>query len=379
MKKILSILILGSMIIGFSAFQCSSTELTSAKLYIQQKNFPKALESLEKEVEKNPKSDEGYYLLGYIQGENGEISQMLESYGKSLDISKKFENNISESRKYHWADGFNKGVQIFNKASKVGDTDSAKIIFGEAINKFEGAIACEPDSADTYKNLAYAYINLGDRNAAIDPYIKVVELSKSADGYAQLGELYLQKGLTAKENEDKEGSMMDFENAIKTLEEGRKIHSNDGSILLLLSNAYIAAGKLEVAKDAFKIGVEQEPENKFYRYNYGSLLLNAEDFAGAEVQLKKAVEIDSEYENAIYNLAVTYVKWGAIIREKAEEDQTESDEYKAKFELALPMLEKFVTMNEEEGAVWDLLGKVYANLGMGDKSEQAFKKADMYK
>ena len=29
------------------------------------------------EVEKNPKSDEGFYLLGYIQGEQGDIQDML--------------------------------------------------------------------------------------------------------------------------------------------------------------------------------------------------------------------------------------------------------------------------------------------------------------
>ena len=79
----------------------------------------------------------------------------------------------------------------------------------------------------------------------------------------------------------------------------------------LLSNAYIAADKLDVAKDAFKEGVAKEPENKFYRYNYGSLLLNAQEYEAAAAQLEKAFEIDPDYENAIYNLAVTYVKWGA--------------------------------------------------------------------
>jgi hypothetical protein len=55
--------------ITFMGFQCSSTELTSARLYIQQKNFDRALEVLQDEVTKNPKSDEGYYLMGYVFGE----------------------------------------------------------------------------------------------------------------------------------------------------------------------------------------------------------------------------------------------------------------------------------------------------------------------
>lgn len=379
MKRVMSIILLFSIVLGFSAFQCSSTELTSAKLYIQQKNFPKALEALKKEVEKNPKSDEGYYLLGYIQGEQGDIKDMLDSFEKSNAISSNFSSKIEESKKYHWADGFNKGVQTFNKASKYGDTDSAKTIFEEAIVKFNNAIMCQPDSADTYKNLAYAYINMGDRDAALEPLKKVVELAKSEDSYVQLSDLYLQKGLGQQVDGDSTAATENFEAAIKVLEEGKKLYPENGDILLLLSNAYIAADKLEVAKDAFKEGVVREPENKFYRYNYGSLLLNAGEYEEASVQLGKALEIDPDYENALYNLAVTNVKWGAIIREKMEADGNVTDAYKEKFQEALPLLEKYLSVKEEESVVWDLLGKVYANLGMSDKSKKAFEKADLYR
>ncbi|MBK8943700.1 MAG: tetratricopeptide repeat protein [Ignavibacteriae bacterium] len=379
MKRLVSVILLVSIVLGFSAFQCSSTELTSAKLYIQQNNYDKAIESLEKEVQKNPKSDEGFYLLGYINGEKGNITKMLENFNQSSKISNKFEKNIEESKRYHWADSFNKGVQLFNKGAKAGNTDSAKIIFDESIEKFNNAIACQPDSADTYLNLAYAYLNKGDREAAIVPFTKIVELTNTPDSYAQLGEIYLQKGVEVKEAGDKDKGMEYFNKSIEVLEKGRKEHPTDGDILLLLSNAYIGAEKLDVAKDAFKAGVQQDPENKMYRYNYGSLLLNANEYPEAEVQLKKAVEIDPNYENALYNLAVTYVKWGATIREEAEAKETKSEEYKGKFEAALPLLEKFLSLNEKEAAVWDLLGKVYANLGMGEKSEEAFKKADMYK
>jgi len=378
MKRVLSIILLFSIVIGFSAFQCSSTELTSAKLYIQQKNYAKAFEALKKEVEKNPKSDEGLYLLGYIMGEQGDIQGMLDNYDKSLAISNKFATNITESKIYHWADGFNKGVQLFNRGAKNGNTDSANVIFQKAIDKFNGAIAAQPDSADTYKNLAYAYINMGNRTAAFAPYKKVVELTGTEDSYVQLGDLYIQEGLMLKEADD-ESAMDQFDEAIKVLEEGRGKYPNNSDILLLLSNSYIASDKLEIAKEAFKAGVEQDPENKFYRYNYGSLLLNAEEYEKAAEQLRKALEIDPDYENAIYNLAVTNVKWGAEMREKAEEDENESEDYKARFEEALPLLEKYLTIKEEEATIWDLLGKVYANLGMAEKSKAAFEKADQYR
>ena len=75
----------------FSGFECSSTELTSAKLYIQQKNWEKALETLQADVAKNPKSDEGYYLMGTVYSEMDETDKMMEAFDKSLEISNKYE------------------------------------------------------------------------------------------------------------------------------------------------------------------------------------------------------------------------------------------------------------------------------------------------
>ncbi len=67
------------------------------------------------------------------------------------------------------------------------------------------------------------------------------------------------------------------------------------------------------------------------------------------------------------------------MREDSEANEQPSDEYKTKFEAALPLLEKYLTIKADDGTVWDLLGKVYANLGMTEKSKDAFQKADMYK
>ena len=116
-KKFLPVLIF---LIGliFSGFQCSSTELTSAKLYIQQKNYDKAIDALQKEVQKNPQSDEGYYLLGVVLGEKERYTEMIDAYDKSLSISNKFSDNISSSKKYFWANLFNKGVGYYQLGIK---------------------------------------------------------------------------------------------------------------------------------------------------------------------------------------------------------------------------------------------------------------------
>ena len=76
---VLGMLFLGLMFLGF---ECSSTELTSAKLYISQKNWDKALETLQVEVQKNPKSDEGYYLMGTVYSELDQTEAMIESFDR---------------------------------------------------------------------------------------------------------------------------------------------------------------------------------------------------------------------------------------------------------------------------------------------------------
>ena len=103
----------------FVGYQCGSTEITSAKLYIQQKNWDKAIDVLQKDVTKNPKSDEGYYLLGYVNGEQGNFKAMIENYDKSLAISKNFEKDINVSRKYFWAQAFNRGVSLYQRLSLI--------------------------------------------------------------------------------------------------------------------------------------------------------------------------------------------------------------------------------------------------------------------
>lgn len=374
------------MVLGFMAFQCSSAELTGAKLYIQQKQYEKAKEALLKEVAKNPTSDEGWYLLGYLYGEEGDYSQMIEAFDKSLAASNKFESQILDSKKYYWATSFNKGVSYFNKATKASTKDSTDMYYNQSVDQFNNAILLEPDSVVSYSNLIYSYINMNKVDDAIPVLKKAIKLSPSADMIGLLGQVYNEKASklmdtfhSTKNTEDSVKAVEMYNNSIKVLEEGRDKFPEDGDILLRLSNAYIGANKLDVAMNAFKAGVKKEPDNKYYRYNYGVLLLNSKDFPAAEEQFSKAVQIDPEYTNAIYNLAVTYVRWGAKMREDMEAAGEVNDSYKEKFSAAIPYLERYLAVNPKEPQIWELLGRVYANIGNEQKSEEAFKKADQYR
>ncbi len=370
--------------LAFVGFDCASTEMTSAKLYIQQKNYDKALDALKKEVEKNPQSAEGYYYLGVVHGEKEQYNDMIESFDKSLAINDVYKSQIQDSKKYYWANMFNKGVSYYQKGVNTTNEDSSKIFFDKSINMFEYATRLEPDSTDTYKNLAFVYMGAGENDKAIAPLQKMIDIEHSLDGYKYLGIIYYDQGILAKSKfsdshnpQDSVTAAESFNKAIKVLEEGRKYFPENPDLLLNLSNSYINAGKVEVALDVFKTGVEKDPSNKYYRYNYGVLLLGKNDFEGAVEQFKKAIDLDSEYQNAIYNLAVTYVKWGTAINKLSEDKgEMENTNYKEKYRQALPYLEKSVELQPKDAPVWELLGKVYTVLNMKDDAQNAFDKAD---
>lgn len=378
-----SILVLFILGIFFTGFQCASTELTSAKLYIQQKNFDKALDVLKKEVEKNPGSDEGWYLLGVVYGDKENFTDMTNAYSRSLAISNKFQKEISASKKYHWANLFNKGVAFFQKAAKVTDKDSTKFYYQKSAAAYSEAIKVEPDSGTTYRNLAFSYLALGENDKAVEPLQTLINKNGSLDGYKYLGEvLYSQASglrndyLKSKNVQDSVKAQELFEKDIKLLKEARAKYPDDTELLATLSNAYVGAGQLSVAVDAFKAGVEKEPENKYYRYNYGVVLLGADKFEEAANQFKKAIDIDPKYENAIYNLAVTYVKWGSFINKKAEDDKSVTNDYKDKYKLALPYLKQVAESKKSDIPTWELLGKVYSVLGMQTEAKSAFDTVD---
>lgn len=369
-----------------SGFQCSSTELTSAKLYMQQKNYSKAIVVLKEDVAKNPKSDEGWYYLGYVYGEIGNIDSLIIAFDNSLAASKKYEKEILDSKNYHWANSFNSGVNLFQRANDTQDEDSAKIFYDKSINAFEKAAALQPDSTDSYKNMAFVYMSSGRNEEAIKPLNKLVSLKQEYDGYRYLGQIYYSSGVVKKSSFGVTGNVQDsldayknFSSAIDILEKGSKLYPADDEITRMLNASYVETGRISEALESAKLLVDKESENEVYRYNYGVLLLQTNNFAAAEEQLKYALQIDPAYENAIYNLAVTYVKWGTQLSKEEEASENYTGDFKKKYEEAMPYLKNVVESDPENIEIWELLGKVYSILGMQDEALDAYNHADQLK
>lgn len=386
MKKVLISLSILSMVLGFTAFECASAELTGAKMYINQKQYEKAKETLLKEVEKNPKSDEGWFLLGGLYSEEGNIPEMLKAFDKSLSISKKFELQIIDYKKYTWQTSFNKGVSFFNNAVKTTAPDSMKMFFEKAIDQFNNSIACEPDSSIGYENVAASYLNMGKTDESIPVLEKLVSMGKPAFSFARLGQIFLLKGANLMDNyyanknaEDSAKAIDWYNKAITVLEKGRVKFPSDAEILLQLGNAYYSSNKLDIAEESFKSLSEKNTANREVKYAYGVVLLKSKKYEQATKVLTDVVSMDPNNLDANYNLAAAYISWGNDLREVAIKKESDDKTYLEKFKATVPYLLKYLEVKPGEARVWISLGQVYANLGMKDKAEDAFKKAEQYK
>jgi len=148
--------------------------------------------------------------------------------------------------------------------------------------------------------------------------------------------------------------------------------------------------------DVYRTAVEREPNNKLYRYNYGSLLLEAEEYEGAVEQLAKAVELDPEYSNAHYNLGAAYINQAVAVNEQisamddelrenrdsmseAEVTQQEqemeqlAEQRRDLFEKAIGPLETAKTLTDAEGGdatgICQALFQAYVQTGQQEKAE----------
>jgi tetratricopeptide (TPR) repeat protein len=446
-----------------TGFQCGSTEMTSARLYIQRSEWDNALKNLEAEVAKNPNNEEAWYLLGRVRAEKRDFAGMREAFAHAMQVGQTYATEIHDVTLGYWARHLNAGVEAFNKGR-----DTAAY-YDKAIREFEIAATIMPDSAAAYKDLAFAYLSKGELTKAIGPLEKAFSISKDPISGRYIGEIYNDLGAphrakfedpsnrieiriwmspvevrdllgeptsksTTKEKKltkekwvyasknltlnfedgqlksweegsrkeerepkvyykdyaERDSAMKYYEKSIAALEKVRKLDPHDPEVIALLSNVYIAAERAETALETFKSGVEADPNNKFFRYNYGVLLLKvtgtdsakaqpalaSEYFEKAIDQFRAALAIDSTYEAALYNVGVSYVNWGVHIRETADDPSKVEAAYKDKFKRALPYLERMTRMKPEDAETLEMLGKVYANLGMSKEATAIFQKAD---
>lgn len=427
MKRIVVLFIIAiGVLFSTTVFQCGSAEMTSGKLYIGRQEWESAERSFEQEVAKHPENAEAWYWLGRVRHELRNYKGMNEAFNRSLALSKEFEKEITSVRLGTWGRFFNNGVEAILK-SKSAQGDSARILLTTAVDNFTKAIEVNPDSGSTYTNLGLAYLGMDDFEGAASNFEIAVQKEQSPSLALQLAGLYADHGRRIhREAQGAEGGKKDsltllangnFDKAITATKKGEEYAmeelkridarikeitsgSKDPQALADLEaqkvelektvagltatrlDSYVAARRMDEARTNLKQAVDKNPQNKLYRFNYGVLLLKEGNHGAAVEQFEAALAIDPAFEDALYNVGIANLQWGAKRRSEAEaatrgDRQKRIDKsYEQQFHKGREALERLRDIKPNDPDVWEALGQAYANLNMAKAADDAFKKAD---
>lgn len=313
MKRRYSFLpLLLSGLLALSAVGCgaSNPNISAAEDALENENYEQALQSINTEIETNPQNAEAYMLKGNILYQQAQATEnldqradlmadMMAAYERAVEIDPQMQGQVDLRLIQAYQQEFGRGAEAYNQAQQAGDPEA----YRKAAAYLEAASQINPDSARAPLYEAFAHINAGDTEQALEPLRRAVEAgADSASNYVLLGQLYLQQ--------------QQPQEAITLLEEATEQYPDNAELRSQLLNAYVRAGDTERAMTAYEEAIAEHPQNATYRYNYGSMLLNADRYEEAVEQLNKALEVDPGNVNAQYNLGAAYVNQAVAVNER---------------------------------------------------------------
>lgn len=307
-------LTLGALVFGGLALTgagCSGDpNVEGAKLNLRNRDYPAAMSNVEAALAKNPNNAEALDLKGQIlmaqaldstdPAEAGRLAgQSAEAYRAAATADPKRRDAAEAAVGQLYAQMFSKGVQAFN----AGQTDASR--YTVAADYFAAASLVAPDSADAYINRAYAYIN-AKREADAIPALQV-----AVDRGVPVPEVYLNLA-----NLHTQGSR--HAEAITVLERAEQVFPGNNDITRQLLSAYVTGGQAARAMERYNAQVTAEPRNALYRFNYGTLLLQANAYDQAIEQLRFATDLDPQNANAFYNLGAAHINKAVKVNDEIQ-------------------------------------------------------------
>jgi tetratricopeptide (TPR) repeat protein len=326
--------LLGGLLIISLVFSvgCQNKYLTAAKIALQLSppDYDEALVNLRLCVQEDPKNAKAYNLMGQIYAEKNMYQEMLESFrnAESLDPSLKKEND--KWRENKWARVFNKGLQEV----KANNLTSAR-------EQFQTAIFIDSTKWESYANLGFTYSRMDSLDGAYLSYKKAFEL-KGDDITTALD--FATVCYQTQRWDEAEGVYR------RLLE----LDPEHNEALIRLPEVYKNQGRLEDSKNAYEGTLKLIPGNQDVWFNLGVLCFhNLKDYDCSSEAFKKAVELVPDDQDANMNLALSYLM-------------------QDKYDLAAPILEKLVQMDEKNCDAWEMLSGTYTQLKKPDKAREAF-------
>ncbi len=295
-----------------------------------------------------------------------ELDQAGDGNGKNVgkytkDITKvltKFSNNAT-----------NVGVNSFNNRNYNGAKDAFVAVIW-ANKKVAGDAYQEVTDSVFYLNAALAGMQAEDYSFAAEYFDKCIDIDYDGE-MSTLRANYCYQQLS------------DTTNIERILQKGFMKYPDNKDILITLIQHYLTAQKYDDALVYLNQAIEKDPSNAMFFYARGCLNEKV-NIESAISDYEKAIELNPNLFNALYNLGVVYFNRGIEIVNEAsgERDNTKYNKLveasKVEFQKSAPYFERAAENadnDENKKYVYEQLKSIYYRLGDYDKSSEYSKKA----
>jgi tetratricopeptide (TPR) repeat protein len=172
----------------------------------------------------------------------------------------------------------------------------------------------------------------------------------------------------------------DTAKGLDVIKEGFMRYPNEQGIMIELINYYVQKNQPKEALELINKAKEQDPKNISFVFTEGTLYDKLNKFEDAERAYKQCLEMNPEYYNANYNLAVLYYNKAVKLYEDASKivdntaytaKQAEADD---QLKMVVPYMEKASELDPKDKTALDTLKTIYYRLKMDDKYKVVIEK-----
>ena len=298
----------------FSIFimSCSSQEYTTAKLAIQQKDFPKVAEWLPKALEVEPDNPEILVVMGVeLHARNQEWADMVLMFKKAMDIDSLKTIEMPGRNTYlpvnvwvksflddYYVKEFNEGLNIYNSHKDTSQTVRDSLI-EIAIKKLDNASIIRPSDPKTKAYRSLFYSELKDTLNARKLGFEALSMKKIVEGENSNKMVF--RILHSLKTPDQE--------LIPYYQDLISIDPNNSDFLRGLAECYYAIGKREESLKVFKDAINNEEDNILKAnlwYNLGIIYEQMCEYEDSEESFDQAFFLNGEDYEACLGMARAY-------------------------------------------------------------------------
>lgn len=379
MKKLSLLIVLAGFAIGAKA---QNAEVVNAYNYQKFKEYDKAKISIDKAI-LDPKtgiSAKTWYYRGLIYQDIEEsldanvkaldaqsLDKCVESFMKAMeyDVKKSYTEDIKKRLPYLQNRFVNKGVESY----KAKDYQVAADFFLKSSDISEKVY----NRIDTSIIFNAALASMNAKNSVLQKQLmqKLIDLNyPEVELYRSLANLYMAEKDTTKG--------MDY------LAKGRAKFPTNNTLMIEELNVYMARGQSKQMISKMEEAANADSTNKTLWFALGATYDNMGKKVNAETAYKKAIKLDANYFDALYNLGAMHYNAGVEVYNKVKDLPISKEKeynagkakYTASFNKSLPYLEKALELQPSDLNTLASLKEVYAKLDNFAKATEMKKRIE---